>query len=220
MQIPFLSFDKMHTSLKTEMIGAFEKVYDSHWYIMGKSLAAFEENYAAFSNSHYCAGVANGLDALIISLKALDIQPGDEVIVPSNTYIATWLAVSYCGAVPVPVEPRLDTYNIDPDLIEKAITPKTKAIIPVHLYGQACEMERVMDIAKKHGLRVVEDNAQAQGAMCCNKKTGSFGDINATSFYPAKNLGALGDAGAITTNNADLYAKAKVIRNYGSEKKY
>jgi dTDP-4-amino-4,6-dideoxygalactose transaminase len=220
MQIPFLSFSSMHNALKAELNDAFNKVYDSHWYIMGSSLKTFETNYAAFSKTNYCAGVANGLDALIISLKALQVSDGDEVIVPSNTYIATWLASSYVGARPVPVEPNILTYNIDPSLIEKAITKKTKAIMPVHLYGQACEMDKIMAIAKKHNLYVIEDNAQAQGALCNGQLTGSFGNINATSFYPGKNLGALGDAGAVTTNSEELYKKACVIRNYGSEKKY
>ena len=220
MEIPFLSFNNMHTRLKAEMLNAFEKVYDSHWYIMGTRLNEFEKKYAAYSHTEYCCGVANGLDAIIISLKTLGIGPGDEVIVPSNTYIATWLAVSYVGAKPVPVEPRADTYNIDPSLIEHAVTPATKAIIPVHLYGQACEMDKIMLIAKKYNLLVIEDNAQAQGAQCNGQITGSFGNINATSFYPGKNLGALGDAGAITTNDQELYNKANVIRNYGSEKKY
>lgn len=220
MQIPFLSFKKMHDQVKPDMMKAFEKVYDSHWYIMGNCLSTFEKNYAAYSKTQFCTGVANGLDAIIISLKTLGIGPGDEVIVPSNTYIATWLAVSYVGATPVPVEPNAQTYNINPDLIEKVITNKTKAIIPVHLYGQVCEMDKIMAIAKKHNLFVVEDNAQAQGTFCNGQISGSFGDINATSFYPGKNLGAIGDAGAITTNNEALYKKACVIRNYGSQKKY
>lgn len=220
MNIPFLSFAGMHNPLKAEITQAFEKVYDSHWYIMGNSLKEFEKNYAHYSKTNYSIGVANGLDALIISLKALNIGPGDEVIVPSNTYIASWLSVSYVGATPVPVEPVEATFNINPDLIEAAITTKTKAIMPVHLYGQACEMDKIMAIAKKHNLFVIEDNAQSQGAKCNHKLTGSFGDINGTSFYPGKNLGALGDAGAITTNSEELYKKANVIRNYGSEKKY
>ncbi|HQQ93621.1 MAG TPA: DegT/DnrJ/EryC1/StrS family aminotransferase [Bacteroidia bacterium] len=220
MNIPFLSFHGMHDPLKAELSKAFEDVYDSHWYIMGKALKQFEENYARYSKTSFCAGVANGLDALILSLKCLNIGPGDEVIVPSNTYIASWLAVSYVGAKPVPVEPVESTFNIDPALIESAITNRTKAIMPVHLYGQSCEMDRIMEIARKHKLYVVEDNAQSQGARCNNKPTGSFGDINGTSFYPGKNLGALGDAGAITTNSEELYHKATVIRNYGSQKKY
>ncbi|MEI8136912.1 MAG: DegT/DnrJ/EryC1/StrS family aminotransferase [Bacteroidota bacterium] len=220
MNIPFFSFAGTHDPIKAELTKAFEKVYDSHWYIMGNCLKEFEKNYATFSKTNYCTGVANGLDALIISLKALGIGAGDEVIVPSNTYIASWLSISYVGAKPLPVEPREGTFNINPDLIEAAITSKTKAIMPVHLFGQCCEMDKIMIIAKKHNLFVVEDNAQAQAATCNGQLTGSFGDINATSFYPAKNLGALGDAGAITTNNADLNHKANVIRNYGSQKKY
>jgi dTDP-4-amino-4,6-dideoxygalactose transaminase len=220
MQIPFLSFRKMHDQVKTEMQNAFEKVYDSHWYIMGNSLKTFEANYAKYCRTQHCVGVANGLDAIIISLKALNVGPGDEVIVPSNTYIATWLAVSYVGAKPIPVEPNISTYNINPELIEKAITKNTRAIIPVHLYGQICEMDKIMTIAKKHNIAVIEDNAQAQGTFCNEKISGSFGNINATSFYPGKNLGAIGDAGAITTDNTDLAKMAGVIRNYGSEKKY
>lgn len=220
MQIPFLSFKKMHDQVKPEMMKAFEKVYDSHWYIMGNSLTTFEKNYATYSQTKFCAGVANGLDAIIISLRTLGVGQGDEVIVPSNTYIATWLAVSYVGATPVPVEPNSKTYNINPDLIEAAVTKKTKAIIPVHLYGQICEMDKIMAVAKKNNLFVVEDNAQAQGTYYNGKISGSFGDINATSFYPGKNLGAIGDAGAITTDNEELHKKACVIRNYGSQKKY
>jgi len=220
MEIPFLLFDKSNPGIKAEMLTAFEKVYDSQWYIMGESLLSFEKKYAAFSGVKYCSGVANGLDAIIISLKTLNIGPGDEVIVPSNTYIATWLAVSSVGAKPVPVEPLKDTYNIDPGLIESAITPATRAVIPVHLYGQACEMDKIMAVAAKHNLFVVEDNAQAHGALFNNKPTGSFGNINATSFYPGKNFGALGDGGAVTTDDHSLYEQANITRNYGSDKKY
>jgi dTDP-4-amino-4,6-dideoxygalactose transaminase len=161
-----------------------------------------------------------GLDALHISLQTLDIKEGDEIIVPSNTYIATWLAASFVQAIPIPVEPNPNSFNIDPAKIESAITSKTKAIMPVHLYGQACEMDAIMAIAQKHNLYVIEDNAQSQGAIYNGKMAGSFGDINGTSFYPGKNLGALGDAGAITTNNAELAFKAQTFRNYGSQKKY
>ncbi len=199
---------------------AFEKVYDSYWYVQGSELEVFEKAYATFNQTECAVGVANGLDALYLSLKALGIQPGDEVIVPSNTYIATVLAVSYLGATPVFVEPRLTTYNINPELIEQAITPKTKAIMPVHLYGQACEMNAIMEIAHKHNLWVVEDNAQAHGSSYNGKLTGSFGHANGTSFYPGKNLGALGDAGAVTTDNLELVEKIKTLRNYGSSKKY
>lgn len=220
MQVPFLSFRKMHGEVKNDVMNAFENVYDSHWYILGGNLTNFERNYAAFNTTNFCAGVANGLDAIILSLKALGIKPGDEVIVPSNTYIATWLAVSYLGAIPVPVEPDSKSYNIDPHKIVAAITPLTKAIIPVHLYGQICDMKTIMAIATKYNLWVVEDNAQAQGTTCFGQLSGSFGHINATSFYPGKNVGALGDAGAVTTNSEELYRKVFVLRNYGSQKKY
>lgn len=218
--IPFLSFTKMNADVKAELLPSFEQFIDKGWYILGEQVKTFEQEYAEFSSTSYCAGVANGLDALIIALKALNIGEGDEVIVPSNTYIASWLAVSFTGAKPIPVEPRLSTYNINPELIEAAITSKTKAIMPVHLYGQCCEMDTIMRIAQKHNVYVVEDNAQAQGATYNGKTTGSFGHINATSFYPGKNLGAYGDAGAITTQDEQLLNRACVIRNYGSPKKY
>lgn len=220
MKIPFLSFASVNTTIRAEIMSAFENVFDDGWYIMGKRLEQFEKEYAAFNHVSYCIGISNGLDALHIALKTLNIGPGDEVIVPSNTYIATALAVSYVGATPVFVEPDMATYNIDPARIEAAITAKTKAIMPVHLYGQACDMEAIMAIAGKHGLFVVEDNAQAQGATFNGRLTGSQGHINGTSFYPGKNLGALGDAGAVTTNDAELARKAAMLRNYGSEKKY
>ncbi len=218
--IPFLSFEKMHAQIKREMLHAFEKVYDSYWYILGKEVETFEKQYAQYSHVQYCVGVGNGLDAIIIALKTLNIGKGDSVLVPSNTYIATWLAVSYVGAEIIPVEPDEKTYNIQPENIEAAIKENTKAIIPVHLYGQICEMDKIMQIAQKYNLFVIEDNAQAQGSFFKGKISGSWGHINATSFYPGKNLGALGDAGAITTNDAVLYQKAKTIRNYGSQKKY
>ncbi len=210
----------MNEEIKAELLPSFENFIDNGWYVLGNQVKQFEQDYATYCNTQYCAGLANGLDALIIALKTLNIGPGHEVIVPSNTYIASWLAVSYVGATPIPVEPLLATYNINPALIEAAITPKTKAIMPVHLYGQCCEMEEIMRIANKHQLYVVEDNAQSQGATFNGKTTGSFGDINATSFYPGKNLGAFGDGGAITTNNQELYNLTNVIRNYGSQKKY
>jgi dTDP-4-amino-4,6-dideoxygalactose transaminase len=218
--IPFLSFEKMHTTIREEMQRAFLEVYDSHWYILGKKVETFEKAYAEYSRVNYCAGVGNGLEAIVIALKTLNIGKGDSVIVPSNTYIATWLAVSYVGAEIIPVEPDEKTYNICPDAIESAIKSNTKAIIPVHLYGQICEMDKIMSIAEKYNLYVIEDNAQAQGTSYKGKMSGSFGHINATSFYPGKNLGALGDAGAITTNDEQLYNRAKIIRNYGSPKKY
>ena len=187
---------------------------------MGKELEKFEAAWSEFNKVGFSVGVSNGLDAIHIALKTLNIGPGDEVIVPSNTYIATLLAVSYVGACPVLVEPDINTYNIDPAKIEAAITPATKAIIPVHLYGQICSMDRIMEIADEHKLYVIEDNAQAHGATFNGKISGSFGNINATSFYPGKNLGALGDAGAVTTNDATLANTAKILRNYGSQKKY
>jgi len=210
----------MNEEIKAELLPSFENFIDKGWYILGDQVKQFEHDYANYCTTKYAVGVANGLDALIIALKTLNIGVGDEVIVPSNTYIASWLAVSYVGATPVPVEPRVETYNINPDLIEAAITPKTKAIMPVHLYGQCCEMDAIMHIAQKHNLFVVEDNAQSQGATYNGKVTGSFGHINGTSFYPGKNLGAYGDAGAITTNDVQLYNRSNVIRNYGSQKKY
>lgn len=210
----------MNEEIKAELLPSFENFIDKGWYILGDQVKQFEQDYANYCTTKHAVGVANGLDALIIALKTLNIGVGDEVIVPSNTYIASWLAVSYVGATPVPVEPRFETYNINPDLIEAAITPKTKAIMPVHLYGQCCEMDAIMNIAQKHNLFVVEDNAQSQGATYNGKVTGSFGHINGTSFYPGKNFGAYGDAGAITTNDEQLYNRSNVIRNYGSQKKY
>jgi len=220
MKIPFLNFSATHQPMKAEMMNAFEKVYDSNWFVLGEQVKAFESNYAAFNQVNHAVAVSNGLDALHIALKTLNIGPGDEVIVPSNTFIATVLAVSYVGATPVFVEPNMHTYNIDPSKIEAAITPKTKAIMPVHLYGQACEMTDIMRIAEKYNLKVIEDNAQAQGATYQDKLTGSFGHINGTSFYPGKNLGALGDSGGITTNDTILAEKAKVLSNYGTRVKY
>lgn len=219
-RVPFLSFSRMHQECKEEIFKTFSDVYESNSFILGDQVKKFEESYATFNKTNYCIGVGSGLDALIISLRTLGIGSGDEVIVPSNTYIASLLAISSVGAYPILVEPRLDTYNINPELIDVAITSKTKAIMPVHLYGQACEMDQIMGIANKYGIYVVEDNAQAHSATFNNQLTGSFGNINGTSFYPGKNLGALGDAGAITTNNEDLFKKAKSLRNYGSDKKY
>jgi dTDP-4-amino-4,6-dideoxygalactose transaminase len=220
MKIPFLNFTPMHAPIKQEIMQVFEAFYDSNWYILGDRVKQFEADYAQFNQTEYSVGISNGLDALHIALMALGIGKGDEVIVPSNTYIATTLAVSYVGATPIFVEPNIETYNIDPNRIEAAINSKTRAIMPVHLYGQACEMEAIKALAEKHKLYIIEDNAQSQGASFNGKLTGAWGDINGTSFYPGKNLGALGDAGAITTNNKDLAQKAMVLRNYGSQKKY
>lgn len=220
MKIPYLSFDYQHSLMNLQLKEACEKVIDSGWFIMGDFLKNFEENYAKLSKTNYAIGVANGLDALILSLKALGIKEGDEVIVPSNTYIASWLAVSAVGAIPVPVEPDIKTYNIDVTRIESKITNKTKVIMPVHLYGLPCEMDSIMFLANKYNLYVVEDNAQAHLATYNGRITGSFGHLNATSFYPGKNLGALGDAGAVTGNDYELIDKVKILRNYGSQKKY
>ncbi len=220
MKIPFVSFEHMNKQIKPAILKNFENFFDKAWYVLGEQVLQFEQEYAIFNEVEKCVGISNGLDALHIALKTLGIGQGDEVIVPSNTYIATALAVSYVGAKPVLVEPDIVTYNIDPLKIENAITSRTKAIMPVHLYGQACNMELIMEIANRHNLYVIEDNAQAQGATFNDKLTGSWGHINGTSFYPGKNLGALGDAGAVTTNDELLAQKARVLRNYGSEKKY
>ena len=220
MNIPFLSFKVINEKIKPSILNEFELFFDKGWYILGDKVIEFENAYAEFSNTAYAIGVSNCLDALHLSLKVLNVGADDEVIVPSNTYVATAIAVSQVGAKPVFVEPNPQTYNLDPQKIEEAITIKTKAIMPVHLYGQACEMEAIMDIANKHGLVVIEDNAQSHAATYNGKITGSWGHANCTSFYPGKNLGAFGDAGAITTNDTDIANKIKVLRNYGSEKKY
>ena len=220
MNIPFVSFKPLEKEIDQELRAAFARVLDSSWYIDGKEDKAFEEAFAQFCHTKSCVGVGNGLDALMLILRALEIGSGDEVIVPSNTYIATALAVTYVGATPVLVEPDIRTYNIDPAKIEAAITPKTKAIMPVHLYGQPCDMDPIMAVAKKHKLYVIEDCAQAHGATYKGQTIGSFGDAAGFSFYPGKNLGALGDAGAVVTNNADIAAKVRALGNYGSDYKY
>lgn len=218
--IPFFSAYAMHTAIREDMLATIVRVYDSQWYVLGEEVRQFEQEYSAFNQVAHTIGVGNGLEALTLTLRALGIGPGDEVIVPSNTYIATWLAVTHVGATPVPVEPELATSNIDPALIKPAITSRTKAIIPVHLYGQACRMPEIIALAKYYNIEIVEDNAQAQGATFNRRMTGSFGIASATSFYPTKNLGALGDAGAITTNDDTLAHKLRLLRNYGSTKKY
>lgn len=218
--IPFLDLKAGYLELKMELDEAYHRVMNSGWYLLGKELEAFETEFAEYVGVQYCVGVGNGLEALELLLCAYNIGPGDEVIVPSNTYIATWLAVSYVGATPIPVEPVLTTYNIDPSLIEAKITKKTKGIIPVHLYGQPCEMDAISAIAKKYNLVVIEDAAQAQGALYKGRKTGSLGNAAGFSFYPGKNLGAFGDAGAITTKDKKIADKVRMLRNYGSDKKY
>ena len=220
MKVPFLELRPTYIELKAELDAAWFRVMDSGWYLLGKELEAFEAEFASYCGAKYCIGVGNGLDALHIILRAMKIGPGDEVIVPSNTFIATWLAVSYAGATPVAVEPDPMTCNIDPNRIEAAITKRTKAIMPVHLYGQPADMDAINEIALRHDLKVVEDNAQAQGARYKGRRTGGLADAAGNSFYPGKNLGAFGDAGAVTTNDAVLADKVRTLRNYGSKKKY
>jgi Predicted pyridoxal phosphate-dependent enzyme apparently involved in regulation of cell wall biogenesis len=220
MKVPFLELRPAYEELQAELDAAYRRVMDSGWYLLGKELEAFEEEFAAYCGAEYCIGVGNGLDALHLILRGYGIGGGDEVIVPSNTFIATWLAVSYAGATPIPVEPDPRTYNLDPNRIESALTPRTKAIMPVHLYGQPADMDPILEIAHKQGLKVIEDAAQAQGAEYKGRRTGLLGDAAAFSFYPAKNLGAFSDAGAVTTNDAKLADSIRRLRNYGSQRKY
>ena len=218
--VSFLDLRDTYLELKLEIDGAVARVLDSGWYLLGTELNAFETEYAAYAGASQCIGVANGLDALHLTLRAMGIGAGDEVLVPSNTYIATWLAVSHVGATPVPVEPDEHTFNMDPQRIEKAITSRTRAILPVHLYGQPADMDPIFACAQKHGLRVLVDGAQAHGARYRGAAIGGLGDATAWSFYPGKNLGAFGDAGAITTNDAALAERIRILRNYGSQVKY
>lgn len=218
--VNFLDLGATYRELKLEIDEAVARVLESGWYLLGSELEAFEAEYAAYAGTKYCVGLGNGLEALQLSLLAMGIGPNDEVIVPSNTYIATWLAVSHVGATPVPVEPDINTYNIDPNLIEQAITPKTRAIIPVHLYGRPADMTPILRCAAAHGLKVLSDGAQSHGARLGGIRVGELGDATAWSFYPGKNLGAYGDAGAVTTNDKDFADRLMAIRNYGSRKKY
>lgn len=220
MKIPFVTFLPMEHELDQDLRGAFERVYTRSWYIEGVEDEAFEKAFAAYCGTTDCVGTGNGLDALMLALKALGIQDGDEVIVPSNTFIATALAVTYVGAKPVFVEPDICTFNMDPSRIEAKITEKTRAIMPVHLYGQACDMDPIMEIANRYHLYVVEDCAQAHGATYKGRKVGTFGDAAGFSFYPGKNLGALGDAGAMVTNCKELADRVRALGNYGSDYKY
>jgi len=219
-KVPFLDFAGPYEELKAELDEAYFRFMRSGWYILGREVEAFEQEFADYSGVKYCIGVGNGLEAMHLILRAYGIGHGDEVIVPSNTYIATWLAVSSAGATPVPVEPDARTFNMAPGEIEAAITPRTKAVLPVHLYGQPADMDPINQIAAKHGLKVIEDNAQAQGARYKGRPTGSLGDSAGNSFYPSKNLGAFGDAGAVTTNDGKLADQIRTLRNYGSKKKY
>ena len=219
-EIPFLDLRVINNRSKESLEAAFRRVLDSGWFIMGKELETFEREFADYCGSTYCIGVGNGLDALHLILRAFAIGSGDEVIVPANTYIATWLAVSYAGARPVPVEPIPGTCNLDPERLESAITSRTKAIMAVHLYGQPADMDPICAVARRHGLKVIEDAAQAHGARYKGRRTGSLGDAAGFSFYPGKNLGALGDGGAVTTDNDLLAERLCVLRNYGSKIKY
>jgi dTDP-4-amino-4,6-dideoxygalactose transaminase len=220
MKVPFLDIRALYIELKNELDAAYQRVANSGWYILGEEVEAFETEFATYCGAKHCIGVGNGLDALHLILHAYGINTGDEVIVPANTYIATWLAISHTGATPVPVEPNEQTYNIDATKIEAAITKQTKAIMPVHLYGQPANMEPIFEIAKHYNLKVIEDAAQAHGATYKGKRTGNLGDAAGFSFYPGKNLGALGDGGAVVTNDDKLADKVRVLRNYGSRIKY
>lgn len=220
MRVPFLDLKKPHQRLKADLEAAFKRVLDSGWYILGNELETFEAQFAEYCSVTHCIGVGNGLDAIRLLLNAYGVGRGDEVIVPSNTFIATWLAVTQSGATPIPVEPNSETYNIDPLAIESAITSRTVAIIPVHLYGQPADMDAINRIANLHNLIVIEDAAQAQGARYRNRRVGSLGHAAATSFYPGKNLGALGDGGAVLTSDAAIADKVRELRSYGSKVKY
>ncbi|MBM9595166.1 DegT/DnrJ/EryC1/StrS family aminotransferase [Roseitranquillus sediminis] len=216
----FLDLGATYRELKDEIDAAVARALASGWYIGGEEVARFEAAWARYTGAAHCVGLGNGLDALILALRALDVGPGDEVVVPSNTYIATWLAVSAVGATPVPVEPDPATHNIDPARVEAALTPRTRVLLPVHLYGQPADLDPILALARARGLRVVEDAAQAHGARYRGRPVGAHGDVVCWSFYPGKNLGAFGDAGAVTTDDADLAARIRRLGNYGSERKY
>ncbi len=218
--IPFLDLRAINLAQRSELLAAFERVLDSGWFVLGQEVQLFEREYAQWCGAAHCVGVGNGLEALSLVLRAWGIGPGDEVIVPSNTYIATWMAVTHVGATPVPVEPDPDSFNIDPARIEAAITPRTRAVMPVHLYGRPADMKPILAIASRHSLRVLEDGAQAHGATYHGQRLGAHGDAVAWSFYPGKNLGALGDGGAVTTDDAALAERLRQLRNYGSSRKY
>ena len=220
MKVPFLDLKPAYRELQVDLDATGRRVMESGWYILGQEVEAFEREFAAYCGAKHCVGVGNGLDALILILRSYEIGLDSEVIVPANTYIATWLAISYAGAMPVPVEPDLQTYNLDPGRIEDAITARTRAIIPVHLYGQPAAMEAIREIALRHGLKVIEDAAQAHGGVYEGKRAGNLGDAAAFSFYPTKNLGAFGDAGAVVTNDDGIADRVRVLRNYGSRARY
>ncbi|MGH7945374.1 MAG: DegT/DnrJ/EryC1/StrS family aminotransferase [Opitutaceae bacterium] len=220
MNVPILDLKPAYEELRTELDAAYHRVMESGWVLLGRELAAFESEYAVSVGVTQCVGVANGLEAMQLVLMALGVKAGDEVIVPSHGYIATWLAVTHVGATPVPCEPDTETYNIDPERIPALITPRTKAILPIHLYGQTAYMNAINAIAKKHGVFVLEDAAQSHGARCNGNAAGALGDAAGVSFYPSKNLGALADAGAVTTNDDTLADKLRHLRNYGSKVRY
>lgn len=218
--IPFLDVKASYLELQSQIDSAIAKLLQSGSYILGDEVEAFESEFAAYCNCKHAVGVGSGLDALSLALRAVGVAAGDEVIVPSNTFIATWLAVSHCGAIPVPAEPIEATFNLDPNFVEAAITSRTKAIVPVHLYGQPADLSAILSVAHRYGLRVVEDAAQAHGARYKGDRIGAHGDAVCWSFYPGKNLGAMGDGGAVTTNNPDIAAEIRKMRNYGSREKY
>jgi dTDP-4-amino-4,6-dideoxygalactose transaminase len=220
MKIPFLELKSVYLELQEELDAAYRRVMKSGWYILSEEVTAFEQEFANYCGVEHCIGVGNGLDALHLILRGYGIGEGDEVIVPAHTFIATWLAVSYAGATPVPVEPNERTYNIDPNKIVEVITPRTRAIMPVHLYGQPAAMDPILSIAKEYNLKVIEDAAQAHGARYKGRRVGGIGDAAGFSFYPVKNLGAFGDAGAVVTNDDELANNVRMLRNYGSRKKY
>ena len=220
MTVPFLDMKSPYLELRSELDEAYRRVMESGWYILGEEVEAFESEFAAYCGARHCVGVGNGLEALHLILRAYGIGAGDEVIVPANTYIATWLAVSYAGAKPVPAEPDPHTHNLDPGNVEAAINSKTRAVLPVHLYGQPADMAPLLEIARRHGLKVIEDAAQAHGAVYHGQRAGALGDAAGWSFYPGKNLGAMGDAGAVTTNDDQVADRVRVLRNYGSRTKY
>jgi dTDP-4-amino-4,6-dideoxygalactose transaminase len=220
MRVPFLDLKPGYLELKQELDAAYERVMQSGWFILGEETRGFEDEFASYCGAGHAVGVGNGLDALHLILRAMDIGPGDEVLVPANTYIATWLAVSYAGATPVPVEPDERTFNLDPARLEAAITPRTRALIAVHLYGQPADMDAIKEVAAPFGLKIIEDAAQAHGTLYKGRRVGGLGDAAGFSFYPGKNLGAFGDGGAVTTNDARLAERVRRLRNYGSQEKY
>jgi dTDP-4-amino-4,6-dideoxygalactose transaminase len=219
-KVPFQDFRAAYEELKAELDDAYQRFMESGWYVLGKEVSSFEEEYAAYCEAKYCVGVGNGLEALHLALRAVDCGPGDEVIVASNTYIATWLAVTQVGAKVVPVEPDERTYNLNPDLIEQAVTSRTKVILATNLYGQPCDYDAIRAVADRHGVLFMVDNAQAQGARYKGRRVGGLADAECHSFYPSKNLGAFGEAGAVSTNDEKIADRIKVLRNYGSRVRY